>query len=329
MVRYGMATLMAALLLASCATTYEIPVRYNKPSTNQELANISRDIIVAPAFIQEKAEGSDTPGISQVLEQLQSTERWNKIELKQTLDTMSQSQVQYLQQNSFLKVRDLQAVVPELSAFEGQRASLAGSQLLITRIFRLYTRIFDESYTNSNKTGIGYFRTYQEGEFVTYIYDIASGTLQAGIPFKQNLSDYSSSYEAANDKATALASQMFLEATRQAEQQLAPYTVNETRLLLIPGSNELFANGKLLVKKKKLADATRLFLDCHKDSGIWEAGYNAALLLEAQGKFSDALALLKTLAPAKRPEVDKEIAFLESLDLGIQQAAPPDQAAGK
>ena len=82
-------------------------------------------------------------------------------------------------------------------------------------------------------------------------------------------------------------------ASRKILQELQPYVVTKSIKLLNVKTkdNELKARIKAadeLAKNNKIKEASESFLEIYDDSGIVEAGYNAAILQEALGNLSEA-----------------------------------------
>ncbi|GHV90704.1 hypothetical protein AGMMS50268_12070 [Spirochaetia bacterium] len=57
----------------------------------------------------------------------------------------------------------------------------------------------------------------------------------------------------------------------------------------------MFDEAKKMVKREKYFEALVLYKNIYEETGSVVAGYNTALLLEANDQFNDALALLEEL----------------------------------
>jgi hypothetical protein len=80
----------------------------------------------------------------------------------------------------------------------------------------------------------------------------------------------------------------------QMNYELNPYITTENRTILQSKSkNPLFIEAEKLVRQKKYNDALLLYERIYKETGSTVACYNMALLLEADNKFTEALALLE------------------------------------
>lgn len=76
---------------------------------------------------------------------------------------------------------------------------------------------------------------------------------------------------------------------------LQPYTERKSLKLLSHKSEEM-KNADKMVKNGLITDGGRAFLKIYQETGIYEAGYNAALLLEALGKYDSAESLMEKVA---------------------------------
>jgi hypothetical protein len=78
--------------------------------------------------------------------------------------------------------------------------------------------------------------------------------------------------------------------------ELNPYTTKEERQIAeSKNKDQVFKNAKKLVKQKNYFEALMLYKNIYKETGSVVAGYNMALLLQANNQFIDALALLEEL----------------------------------
>jgi hypothetical protein len=97
---------------------------------------------------------------------------------------------------------------------------------------------------------------------------------------------------------TTLTSRLAIKAVQnislQMNYELNPYKRTEKRTILQSKSkNPLFNEAEKLVRQKKYNDALLLYEKIYKETGSTVACYNMALLLEADNKFIEALALLE------------------------------------
>ncbi len=82
----------------------------------------------------------------------------------------------------------------------------------------------------------------------------------------------------------------------QMNTELVPRERTEKRSIMEDQKNDpRLTEAKSLVRKKKYPEALNLYKNIYEETGGVAAGYNTALLLEANGQFADALALLKDL----------------------------------
>lgn len=78
--------------------------------------------------------------------------------------------------------------------------------------------------------------------------------------------------------------------------EIIPWTtVEKRRVEEHTRKDPAFKEAQRLVKRKKYFEALVLYKNIYENTGSIVAGYNAALLLEANGQFGDALALLEAL----------------------------------
>jgi hypothetical protein len=78
--------------------------------------------------------------------------------------------------------------------------------------------------------------------------------------------------------------------------ELNPYTTTEERKIIRSKSKEqVFKEAGKLVRQKKYLEALLLYKNIYEETGNITAGYNMALLLQANNQFLDALALLEEL----------------------------------
>jgi hypothetical protein len=98
--------------------------------------------------------------------------------------------------------------------------------------------------------------------------------------------------------------------SNDAGKELGTWTSIENREIVVNAekSNDL-GKAKMLVAWKKYSDAQLLYKKVYEETGNLAAGYNAAILMEANGQFIEALALLEELQ--------------EKLSKGRLRSAPP------
>ncbi|MDR0473519.1 MAG: hypothetical protein LBH43_07615 [Treponema sp.] len=78
--------------------------------------------------------------------------------------------------------------------------------------------------------------------------------------------------------------------------ELNPYTTTEEREIAESVNKEpIYKDAKKLVRQKKYIEALLLYKKIYEEAGSIVAGYNTALLLQANNQFTDALALLEEL----------------------------------
>jgi hypothetical protein len=79
--------------------------------------------------------------------------------------------------------------------------------------------------------------------------------------------------------------------------EIVPYTTAEERKIVESTSkNPMFKEAKKLVRQKNYFEALIIYKDIYEQTGSLIAGYNMALLLEANNQFADALALLEEIS---------------------------------
>ncbi len=76
---------------------------------------------------------------------------------------------------------------------------------------------------------------------------------------------------------------------------LQPYTITKS-LKLLKHKSEAMKNADTMVKNGLITDGGREFLKIYNSTGLFEAGYNAAILLEALGKYDSAEELMENVA---------------------------------
>jgi hypothetical protein len=78
--------------------------------------------------------------------------------------------------------------------------------------------------------------------------------------------------------------------------ELVPYTTKEKREIMESTSKDpIFTEARKLVRQKKYFEALIIYNDLYEQTGSFVAGYNTALLLEANNQFIEALGLLEEL----------------------------------
>ena len=77
--------------------------------------------------------------------------------------------------------------------------------------------------------------------------------------------------------------------------ELVPWTSQERRRIFTENTNLKMAEAQKYVKKKKYFDALVIYNNLYMETGDIYAGFNTALLLQANGQFDDALLLLEKL----------------------------------
>jgi hypothetical protein len=78
--------------------------------------------------------------------------------------------------------------------------------------------------------------------------------------------------------------------------ELIPYMAKEKREILeSTNKNPAFKEARKLVRQKKYFEALIIYKDLYKQTGSFIAGYNTALMLEANNQFTEALVLLEEL----------------------------------
>ena len=79
-------------------------------------------------------------------------------------------------------------------------------------------------------------------------------------------------------------------------QEITPWTTTERRnIRRVPGNNPQVTQAGQLVRQKNYVEALNMYKDIYQEDGGAFAGYNTAVLLQANDKFSEALGLLKDL----------------------------------
>jgi hypothetical protein len=80
------------------------------------------------------------------------------------------------------------------------------------------------------------------------------------------------------------------------DRELVPYTTTkERRIAESTSKNQMFKDAKKHIRKKEYSEALTIYKNLYEKTGSFVAGYNMALLLEANGRFVDALAQLEEL----------------------------------
>lgn len=79
------------------------------------------------------------------------------------------------------------------------------------------------------------------------------------------------------------------------EHQVQPYFVNRSMTLLEVKNNDDMKYADKLADKGYLEESYNQYMSIYESTGLFEAGYDAAIVLEAQGKFVEARKLMKSL----------------------------------
>lgn len=131
-------------------------------------------------------------------------------------------------------------------------------------------------------------------------YQIVDSSTDKVISFNEYYGgDTSSRYESQKDlpSAYSIISYDVRRASRQILKQLQPYTVTKSITLLEAKTKDKELKKRMkaadeLADKSQLKDACKAFNDIYRETGLVEAGYNAAVLLEAMGELSLAEELM-------------------------------------
>jgi len=84
---------------------------------------------------------------------------------------------------------------------------------------------------------------------------------------------------------------------RDISHKIQPYDVNKTIFLTKPrNASDDFQKADIYVKDGNIKTGYELFLRIYKEENLFEAGYNAAALLEAMGRFEEAKSLAEELS---------------------------------
>lgn len=81
----------------------------------------------------------------------------------------------------------------------------------------------------------------------------------------------------------------------QISREVVPYTVNKSLTLLEVKNNEDMKYADKLAERGYLNEAYNKYIEIFNATGFFEAYYNAAIVLEAQGKYSEARDMMKSL----------------------------------
>jgi len=96
-------------------------------------------------------------------------------------------------------------------------------------------------------------------------------------------------------------------------QELGPWSTTENRYIKRKtGNDTLAAEANNLIEQNRYVEALALYKTIYEQNGNISAGYNAAILLAANEKFSDALALLERLREQKLKEGKSVPSFIKN-----------------
>lgn len=97
------------------------------------------------------------------------------------------------------------------------------------------------------------------------------------------------------------------------EHQIQPYFVSRSMTLLEVKNNDDMKYADKLADKGYLQESYDQYMTIYKSTGLFEAGYDAAIVLEAQGKFVEAQKLMKSVYEnSNDSRAAKELASIEN-----------------
>lgn len=167
-------------------------------------------------------------------------------------------------------------------------------------IYNLYTEI-EEVELEEPEEYLGKVFTKEYYRTLNYslaynIVDSATGKIIRQVD-KTYSTESSCEYEKSKlPNACELAEDQLEEVVSSLMKQISPYTVSKSITLLKDKTkNPQMKYADELVKNGNLTLAYKEFIACSNQTGMFEAGYNAACILEAQEKYTDAESLMLEL----------------------------------
>lgn len=108
----------------------------------------------------------------------------------------------------------------------------------------------------------------------------------------------------------------------QISREVQPYTVNKSLTLLEVKKNDEMEYADKLAEKGYLNEAYNKYIEIYKNTGLFEAYYNAAIILEAQGDYYGARDMMKQLylqtldsrADSALRDIENEIEYQYTLE---------------
>ncbi|MCR4734843.1 MAG: PDDEXK-like family protein [Treponema sp.] len=132
-------------------------------------------------------------------------------------------------------------------------------------------------------------------EFYCEIIDSASNTIRGYKNFSYSNSSFREDKRSRLPSASSLMANSISYAVGDLMKALEPYT--ETKVLkLLSHKSEAMKNADKMVKNGLLSEGGRNFLKIYNSENLYEAGYNAAIILEALGKYNSAEELMEEVA---------------------------------
>jgi len=302
------------LLFSSCVSSVNVAV----PIKQAPLLDIPQkaSISIIP-FV--KAEDSDTalPDFDTILNTVWKKKSWDKLNEITLLNSFEKSIASVFEDNKTYSVQDFtdisnEITEPDLAAL---KEKLGDSYVIYSEIISMKTQVDDLSYENKKGTISNYFETRIMLKVHAYIYDSTSSQLIYDKIYTKEDKGNEENYTSAQELAKTLSRAAFTEIAQDLEAQLAPHYISIERTLLnATPDNEIMKNGRILVRRGNYADAQALYKDLYDSTKSLEAGYNAAIMMELQKKYDDALTLLTELDSLyDSPEVKKELEVLSGL----------------
>ncbi len=156
-----------------------------------------------------------------------------------------------------------------------------------------------EKERRSSKDGeVYYYKEYTREvnfDFYCQIIDSQSNTVLGYKKFAYSRSSYDEEKKSKLPSAYNIIESSISYAVSDLMRSLEPYKITKNIKLLSHKSEEM-KNADKMVKSGLITEGGRTFLKIYNNTGIFEAGYNAALLLEALGKYDSAEELMEDVA---------------------------------